>query len=289
MTEKNFQLPPHDFSLRKLFLRYRWRITITWTLVLGEAATMLSFPLFMGIAIDDLLNQRYFGLYQLCGIGLATVILGGVRRFYDTRVYSRIYAQVSNDIVAQESSRNSEVTVTAARTKMAGEFVDFFEDSFPEIINSMIGLFGTLAIIFFLQTKSFFACLVGTAIILILYVATSRLTFRFNKGANDQSERHVDVLSRNDPPEIADHFNKIIRWNIRLSDLETVTFSLSWMVMIGVLAYSIFSTVQDGVTSYGKVLSILMYVFGYIESVIVMPLFYQQLVRLKEISQRFRT
>jgi len=188
--------------------------------------------------------------------------------------------------VAREHERGTDVSAITARTNMATEFVEFLENSFPEIINSLIGLFGTLALIFFLQIHSFYACLLATFAIVIIYFLTSDYTLYLNKQVNDESERRVDVIRRNDKKEITSHFQQVIRWNIRLSDLETYTFSASWIVLIAVLLFSVWSTVQSGVASHGKVLSILMYVFSYIESVIVMPLFYQQFVRLREIAAR---
>jgi len=45
--------------------------------------------------------------------------------------------------------------------------------------------------------------------------------------------------------------------------------------------------IEEGILTYGLVLSILMYVFDYIEKLTLMPLHIQQAIRLKEISQRF--
>ena len=275
-------------SLGRLFASHRWRILLTWGLVLLEAAAMLMFPLVMGIAIDGMLQQRYFGLCLLGGLGAVAVLVGALRRFYDTRVYSKIYARVAEQIVAQEHHRQTEVSAIAARTNMATEFVEFLENSLPEIINAVIGLVGALLMIYFLQFDSFFACLAATVVIVIIYAATSGRTLRLNQGANDESERSVDVIGRNDRQEVSSHFRQVMRWNIRLSDLETATFSLSWIVMIAVVLYSIWATVDSGITAQGKVLAIVMYVFSYIESVIVMPLFYQQAVRLREIAVRLK-
>ena len=140
--------------------------------------------------------------------------------------------------------------------------------------------------IWLLNAKVFASCLAATVVVVIIFAVTSKTTYKFNQGVNDETENQVNVLSKGGIPEVSAHFRNIMRWNIRLSDLETVNFSLSWLVMIGVLVYSIVATIQSGVTTHGRVLSILMYVFGYIESVVAAPLFYQQFVRLQEISHR---
>ena len=77
-----------------------------------------------------------------------------------------------------------------------------------------------------------------------------------------------------------------MRWNIKLSDLETINFSIIWFFMIALLLFSIKSSVVGGIVEYGTIFSIIMYVFGYIENSLTLPLYYQQLVRLKEISER---
>ena len=273
-------------SLRHLFARYRSRILCTWLLVVLEAALMLMFPLLLGIAIDGMLEHRYFGLYLLAGIGSVTVLVGSARRFYDTRIYSQIFATAGERIVEQERGRNADVSVVSARTNMATELVEFLESSFPGIIDCVIGLGGALVMIWFLQSQVFAACLIATALIITLYAATSRTTYVLNKGVNEESEKQVHVLSNAGMPEVSAHFGNMMRWNIRLSDLETVNFALSWLVMIVVLVYSVAATIHSGVTTHGRVLSILMYVFGYIESVVAVPLFYQQFIRLQEISNR---
>ena len=273
-------------SLKAIFAQYRIRILGTWGLVVAEAVLMLLFPLLMGIAIDDLFQQSYRGLYLLAGVGLATNLVGTLRRFYDTRLYSRIYAAIAEQIVEQEDEREAGVSVTSARVNMVGELVEFMENSFPAIINAAIALVGTLAMVLLLQTQVFLGCIAATILVIGLYGFTSRRTYRLNKGYNDEAEKRVKVLSANEPKRVTRHFSKMVRWNIRLSDLETVNFAVSWMIMIGVLAFAIYVTVRSGVTSHGQVLSILMYVFSYIESVISIPLFYQQFVRLQEITHR---
>ena len=273
-------------SLRQLVVCFRWQIVCTWLLVVVEAALMLTFPLLLGIAIDGMHQQSYFGLYLLGGVGALTVLVGSARRFYDTRVYSRIYVAAGKQIVQQERERKANVSVISARITMARELVEFLESSLPGIVDCVIGLVGTLAMIWLLQARVFAGCLIGTAFIIAIYAVTQKTTYALNKGINHESEKQVHALSRGPMSAVSAHFANMMGWNIRLSDLETVNFALSWLVMILLLVYSVAATIQSGVTAQGTVLSILMYVFGYIESVAAIPLFYQQFVRLQEISHR---
>jgi len=218
--------------------------------------------------------------------GLELFLKNIERGDYDTRAYSRIYSTITPEMVAQEQDREASISSISARANMLTEFVEFLENSFPEMINSLIGLVGTFFIIYFLNFQVFIACLIATVVIILLYALTSDRIYRYNQGFNDSLEHQVAVLTENDPPSIKKHFQGLMRWNIRLSDLETINFSVSWVFLFGVLIFSIIAVVENGAPSQGKVLAVLMYVFNYIESVIAIPLFYQQYVRLKEISHR---
>ena len=275
-----------EISLKALYSRFKGRITFTWMVVVGEAVIFLLFPLVIGFAIDSLLKKEFWGLLFLIGLGLISLVVGTARRFYDTRIYSKIYTVISPEFVEREKEKETSMSVVSTRTYLITEFVEFFENSFPELINSFIGLFGTFVIILFLNFNVFLLSLICSVFIVIVYLASNKRTYRFNKGYNDELEKNYAVLSTENKENIKKHFLNIQKWNIKLSDLETFNFSLIWLLLIFLLCFSVFIVINDGITTYGTVFSIIMYVFNYIESVIVVPYYYQQSVRLNEISTR---
>lgn len=279
----------NKISLLEIFRKNKLKLIFTWVLVLLESGVWVLFPYVLGLAIDDLLKTNYMGLYLLVLSGLASLLIGGSRRFYDTRVYSSIYAKISPELVEQETKKGSSVSKKSARASLLTEFVEYLENSFPEIIENLIGLIGTLAVIFFLNKDVFYVCLLATALIVIVYALTSNKTYLLNKNYNEELEKQVEVLEKNKHERIKQHFLNIKKWNVKLSDLETLNFSLSWLFLIGVLVYSVILTVESGVKSHGAILAILMYVFNYIENIIMLPLFYQQYLRLKEITDRLQS
>jgi ABC-type multidrug transport system fused ATPase/permease subunit len=115
---------------------------------------------------------------------------------------------------------------------------------------------------------------------------SSKKTIQFNKSSNDEFEKQVDVISKNDEQELKIHLKKMMKWNIKLSDLEALNFSISWIVLITFLVASIVISVNDGIVKYGALFSLIMYVFQYMENVINLPLFYQNWLRLREIKER---
>lgn len=58
--------------------------------------------------------------------------------------------------------------------------------------------------------------------------------------------------------------------------LLTLNFSHSWLVLAGVLIYSLVLAASLPESSFGSVVSIIMYVYGFIDSVMTFPLYYKQ-------------
>ncbi|MEM9563325.1 MAG: ABC transporter six-transmembrane domain-containing protein [Actinomycetota bacterium] len=269
-----------------LALRFRWRIGLTVTLVVVEAVVGLLFPLFIGIAINGLLDDSLDGVVALGGLGIAALAIGSLRRLIDTRTYTGIYRQVASEMVEAEQGKGTSTSTIAARTTLLTEFVEFLENSMPEIVNTVIGVVGTLVIIANLDIGLFWACLGLLAVILVTYWVTGGLNYRLNQGYNDELERQVATIESGDRARIGLHFSALMRWNRRLSDLETGNYAVVWLGIIALLLYTPIAVVVPGETEYGFAFSVLVYVFQYVEVLAALPLFIQELVRLREISTR---
>lgn len=247
----------------------------------------ILFPLFIGYAIDDAIDGKSDGAIQLGILGISAMLVGVGRRVYD----SRFYAEVFQDAGAKIMSRSKDVqpSVKTARLGMIREFVEFMENALPELINSILGLLGVIVIIATLNFKVFIGCIISTVLIMVIYSITTRKTIKLNKAYNDEVEKQVDEITKNDMSGLSSHLKKLMHWNIKLSDLEAINFSLSWIVLIVFLVLSIVLPIEDGLIQYGALFSLVMYAFQYIENVIQLPVFYQSWLRLKEIKERLES
>ena len=107
-----------------------------------------------------------------------------------------------------------------------------------------------------------------------------------NRGGNDEIEKQVDILRSKNEAGIRGHFAALMRWRIKLSDLETINFSLIWIALAGVMVFTVMSATASGKLSFGQIVSTVMYVFGFIEAIMAFPIYYQQMIRLREIAGR---
>ncbi len=274
-------------TLFSIFKRYQWRIILTLILVLAETLAMVLLPLVIGFAIDGLLKGVYTGLWQLGFLGLGVVISGSLRRFYDTRVYSSIYVDLSTETVEHHQELDS--STLNARVTMLRELVEFLENQLPELINSVVGLLGTMVILYFLDTQIFLGCVAVLAVIIVVFMATGKLTTQLNHHYNNTMEEQVVAIDKRTTMPIRGFMQRLMKWNIKLSDLETVIFGVIWLAMIALIVFSVVQAVGAGnAIKAGAVMSIVMYVFQFAEGAGMLPLYFQQFLRLQEISGRLK-
>ena len=269
--------------MHALLKRFAGRFALTLSLVVLEAAGWILFPLFIGRAIDGVLASSARGLYELAILGVVTMGIAVVRRLVDSRAYAGIYATLGEEMV--EAAEGTGTSTRTARLGMLREIVEFFENSLPELINSVLGLGGTMLIVAALNFPVFLGCLAAAAATVILYALTGRLTTRYNQGLNDEHERQVDAVASGDPGRLGEHLRAMMRWNIRLSDLEAANFGTNWVFMIALLIFSVSAAVRE-TAEYGAIFAVVMYVFQFMESMMLLPFFYQEWLRLREISGR---
>jgi len=279
-------MAPYGISLQSLIRRFWKKTLLTWVLVVLEGAALVAMPMAIGWAVDDLMNESLAGIFKLAGLCLFMLFAGAGRRFYDTRAYARIYSQVANELVEHEQNQDVSLSRISARSNLFTEFIQFLEESIPGVITEIIGLFGTLVIIVFIDIKVFLACLISAALTVVIYGVSEKKIFSLNKGGNDELERQVDVFASKDAKRTQSHFTKLMDWQIRLSDLETLNFSLIWVILGAVLVFSVVTVTSSGSATFGQIVSTVMYVFGFAEGVLAFPLYYQQVIRLREIGLR---
>jgi len=260
--------------------RHRWQFWFTMTLVLAETGLLLLFPLFIGSAIDGALDQQYWGVVKLGLLGGGTLLVGAFRRFFDSRFYAKLYQQLGAGL-AEDSAHST--SKKSAQLGFLTELVEFFENLLPGLINSSIGLVGTVIIIATFDLRLLLACLLALFLTFLVYACSARRTTRLNEGYNHEREKQVDLLTNHQPLLFRHHLQRLMRWNIRLSDLETLNFSIVWLLLMGFLVGGILYVVQAGIAGYGALFSLVLYLFQFMETTAELPLYYQQWLRLRVI------
>lgn len=274
-------------DLKRHLIKNKGRFGFTMILILLETTAWLLFPLFIGYAIDSALQGNNYGLISLGVLGISALLIGSGRRFFDSRVYARIYQEVTYEFANKPSSKSH--SQKSAQITLLREVLEFFENSLPDLANNVIGFIGGLIIISTLNWNIFLASLTLALTTVVIYAISMKKTILYNTNYNDEFEQRGSIVAKENPSILGKHIKRLMKWNIKLSDLETVNYSLVWIFCIGLLTYSIFTLTQNSTLESGAIFALIMYVFQYIEGNISLPLYYQQWLRLKEITNRVQS
>lgn len=275
-------------TLKSIFKQYKFRISFTLFLVVTENVLYLLFPLVLGYAINGLIEGSLFWLIGLTILGLGDVFVSAIRRFYDTRLYGKIFADLTPHMVEKQFNQTDKVSKVSARVDMLEEMIDFFEDMIPEIIGTLISLFGTLFILFYLDLQVFTLSLITWFLVMVIYKISTRRTKTLHAQLNDTKENQIEIIRQNQKEKTYKFTKKLMRCYVNLSDLEMVNFALSFALLIFLISTSLYLVVSGGLTEAGAVFSIIIYLFNFLDDVIQLPMFYQNYIRLTEIMHRLK-
>ena len=177
---------PRARSVTETIRPFRWRIAFTYGLTVIEDLLELSYPWATGLAINGLLAQDY---RMIAPWGAADRQRGGP---WDGRHRPRhlevTIIRAINTVLRQRQS-GIEHTKVAARSAMSREFVTFFEKDMPVVLNTMVSIVGSAAILFYYD-------LVIGAVAALLFIPVAiinrsymRRSLMLNEGSTTSSSR----------------------------------------------------------------------------------------------------
>ncbi len=277
---------PRARSVTETIRPFRWRIAVTYALTVIEDLLELSYPWATGLAINGLLAQDYRMIAPVMIAWVLHTAIGCGRQMYDTRLYTEVYNTIVIDTVLRQRQSGIEPTKVAARSAMSREFVTFFEKEMPVVLNALVTIVGSAAILFYYD-------LVIGAVAALLFIPVAiinrsymRHSLMLNEGLNNQLEQEVQVIETAQEGAATRHFAEVRAWRVKLSDAD----AFNWVAIEG-LSILVFLLVLLRVTympnaDVGTIFAIFVYVWRLMEKLDLMPQIVQQLMRLKDIRRR---
>lgn len=271
-------------TLRSVIKFSPLKILCTWLIVLVENVFMILLPLFIGYAIDGVLEQDMRPLALFALVLFMLVIVSVARRYYDTRVYGAIRVRLAH--VVERSLRRASVSIKDARLTMSRELVDFLEDDLPSLITAIVQLMATVIILASFHIKLALIVLAAGLGMLLIYAFFHQTFTRLNGVMNDQFEQQVHVLDGQPFSAIRAHFERLKRCEIKLSDTEALVYGLIFLVLFSAVLANLWMVSTLNAPSVGQVFAIVTYSLEFVETAVMLPITLQTLSRLAEISQR---
>jgi hypothetical protein len=274
--------------LGTIFRTGRWRIVFTYGLFTLENLLRLAQPYVLGLAIDGLLRASRAGLGVLIVQYLVYLLLTSTRRMYDTRTFTGLYTDLAAQLVLDQRRRAVEVSQVAARSSLSREFVDFFERGIPLIVQSVASVAGSVVMLGLYDGWLVPLCLA-------LMVPAGLLNLRYGRNVlwlsgrlHGEFEREVEVIGRSEPEEVYNHYRRVARWRIRLSDSEALSSGLMGLCMLGLIALSLIRIASVPGATPGPIFAALRYLTMFLMGLESVPMLVQQISRLVDIGQRMR-
>ena len=268
------------YSLKKLAVRHRKKLVVTFFLVVAENVMFLLYPVLAGIAINAILagktlNAALYGLMVLC-----MWIIGATRRSVDSRTFARIYAGLAVSVVLSQRKYQLNHSAIAARVTLSREYVDFFEMHLPLLITSLSSLFGAAIMLLFIE---FWAGIMCCAIVIILMGFVSEWLFM---RLNNRLEKEVDYVHKAGTATLRRHYVTLARLRIALSDREA--WGYLWVGILVALLFTltiIWMTQSAGITA-GHIYSVMTYMWMFATSLDDAPQLLEKFSQLRDIGKR---
>ena len=273
--------------LKRLMQKHRYRLLLTYSLFSLEMLGSLLRPFFLGLAINDLIKGSYQGLIILSLIHVAWLITGSLRHMYDTRTYSAIY----NSLVTQFLSRRygkAEVSKLSAHSTLAREFVDFLEFDLVYVIEALYSIVGSLVLLYFYDAAVVAICFAMLIPVMAISYFYGKRMKRLTRLKNDELEKQVNIISDGNNVHIKQHYDKLRKWQIKISDNEALNFGLiEIMVMVVIGASLVISAKFFGTAMLaGNIVGMYAYILKFVSGMDTIPYTVQRLTSLNDITRR---
>ncbi|MFN7128774.1 MAG: ABC transporter six-transmembrane domain-containing protein [Brevundimonas sp.] len=246
------------------------------------------YPLVTAFAINGVLARDYRPIMALAAWHLMMMATEVAAKMYDTRVFTRVYADLAGQFVIRAHAEGVPPTLITARAMLSREYVDFLEKDVPGALTAAVGLITAMAVLISLDHVVGLICLALIVPLTFINMALGRRATVLNRGLNDRLEREVALLGRGRPSTVVRHFNALAWWRIRLSDSQARAFGLMELSVIVLIGAALWRLAASDAVQAGDVYAIFSYVWRFVFALDQVPETVQQIAKLKDLNRRMR-
>jgi len=244
------------------------------------------YPLITAFAINGVLAKDIRPILLLAAWHLLMMGLEVAAKMYDTRVFTRVYADLAGGFVARAHAEGLSPGLITARAILSREYVDFLEKDVPGALTSAIGLITAMGVLLSLDRVVGLACLALIVPLTFINLALGRRAVALNRGLNDRLESEVALLGRGRPSSVKRHFQALGRWRVRLSDSEARAFGLMELSVIVLIGAALWRLSLGETIRAGDVYAVFSYVWRFVLALDQVPVTVQQIAKLKDLNRR---
>lgn len=263
----------------------RWSLVLSYALAVVENTFELLYPLAIGLAVNDLLDDRWLGVVVLSVLSLAHTAVSFGRQRYDARLFARLHADIATQVVHEQREQGADASTIVGRTNLVGEYVDFLERDVALTITALFAVVGSLVMLFVLDPLIGLAAAAVAFPVALLNRRLLRRSAITVREVNDQAEQQAAVVGTGTRDDVRRHFGVLGRRWVRLSDTEAATWSLVEVMGTALAVVALIRTTSAGI-EVGLIFATLGYVWAYTGGFDQVPGVLQRLASFGDIRRR---
>ncbi len=277
---------PGKWVVQTILQKHKYKLLLTYSLFGVEMLGLLMRPYFLGEAVNGLIKGSYNGLILLAATHFLWLITGTIRHMYDSRTYSNIYTSLVVRLMSR--NKNKELSQLSAHSTLSREFIDFLEFDLNYVIEAAYNIIGSLILLCFYDSKVVLLCMLMLIPVTITSYIYGKRMRRLNKFRNDELEQQINVLATKNSIRINNHYNKLRKWQIRISDQEAWNFGVMELLVMVIITVSLIiaSATGNKALQAGDLIGIYTYILKFVSGLDTVPYMIQRLASLKDILSR---
>ncbi|HET6401244.1 MAG TPA: ABC transporter six-transmembrane domain-containing protein [Candidatus Kapabacteria bacterium] len=211
---------------------------------------------------------------------------GGFRRIYDTRIYTKMFASLSSDVVARQLAQGEDLSKVAARSSMAWNNIEFFQYNVPEFLEQFIAVGGAVIALALFDWR--LSAVGGVLIVLVLFGSKyyMRLLENIQVTLHDRYEDEYNVFSTREPVKIRSYYDEIADLEIRYSQRSTLSYGVVRVFLLIMFLSTLYISIDLDRFTIGALYSIVAYVWSFVTATEYIPYLSEKWVELRDASRR---
>ncbi len=212
--------------------------------------------------------------------------VGSFRRVYDTRIYTKMFANLSSDVVARQLAQGEDLSKVAARSAMAWHNIEFFQYNVPEFLEQLIAVGGAVIALGLFDWR---LTVVGSILIVLVTVGSkyymNSLT-DIQSTLHDQYEDEYNVFATREPAKIRSYYSGIADLEIRYSIRSTLSYGAIRFFLLIMFLSTLYISIDLDKFTIGALYSIVAYLWSFVTATEYIPYLSEKWVELKDASRR---
>lgn len=214
--------------------------------------------------------------------------VGAIRRVYDTKIYTRMFADLSSGVVAQQLEQGEELSKIAGRSSLAWQNIEFFQYSLPEFVEQLINVGGAVLALALFDWR---VATVGCGLVVLVAISSKiymQKVMKYQVQLNDLHEQEYNMFATKDPAVIKKYYSDISALEVKYSNRTAVSYGIIRFLLLIMFMTTLYISLDLDRFTIGELYSIVAYVWTFVTASEYIPYLSEKWVALKDTTRRLQ-